>query len=55
MKTNSNQRKQTLRHEIMTTIKANNMEVTGDFWFALIFRTESELKKLARELHIKTA
>lgn len=51
----ADQRKQTLRHEIMLAIKANGMEVTGDFWFALIFRTESELKRIARELYIKVA
>lgn len=53
--TNTNQRKQALRHDIMNVIKANGLEVTGDFWFMLIFRTESELKKIARELHIKAA
>lgn len=52
---NTNQRKQALRHDIMNVIKANGLEVTGDFWFMLIFRTESELKKIARELHIKAA
>ena len=52
---NTNQRKQALRHDIMNVIKANNLEVTGDTWFMLIFRTESELKKIARELHIKAA
>ena len=52
---NTNQRKQALRHDIMLVVKANGLEVTGDFWFMLIFRTESELKKIARELHIKAA
>ena len=52
---NNNQRKQAIRHDIMNVIKANGLEVTGDFWFMLIFRTESELKKIARELHIKAA
>ena len=49
----ADQRKQALRHSIMTVIKGNGLPVTGDFWFALVFRTESELKKIARELHIK--
>jgi hypothetical protein len=49
------QRKQALRHGIMNVIKANGLEVTGDFWFMLIFRTESELKKIAQELHVKAA
>ena len=52
---NTEQRKQVLRHEILLVMKANGLEVTGDFWFMLIFRTESELKKIARELHIKAA
>jgi hypothetical protein len=47
------QRKQALRHDIMNVIKANNFEVTGDFWLMLIFRTESELKEIARGLHVK--
>lgn len=51
----ADQRKQALRHSIMTVLQANNVPVTGDFWFALVFRTESELKKIARELHIKAA
>jgi hypothetical protein len=49
------QRKQALRHDIMNVIKANTFEVTGDFWLMLIFRTESELKEIARGFHIKTA
>ena len=53
--TKTDQRKQALRHDIMNVIKANNLEVTGEFWLMLIFRTESELKKIARELHVKAA
>jgi hypothetical protein len=49
------QRKQALRHDIMNVIKANNCEVTGDFWFMLVFRTESELKEIAQGLHVKAA
>ena len=49
------QRKQALRHDIMNVIKANNYEVTGDFWFMLVFRTESELKEIAQDFHIKAA
>lgn len=52
---NTAQRKQALRHDIMLVVKANGLEVTGDFWLMLIFRTESELKKIAQELHIKVA
>ena len=49
------QRKQALRHDIMNVIKANNYEVTGDFWFMLVFRTESELKEIAQGFHVKAA
>jgi hypothetical protein len=49
------QRKQALRHEIMAVIRANNLEVTGDFWFMLVFRTEPELKEIARGLHTRVA
>jgi hypothetical protein len=53
--TKADQHKQALRHSIMNTIKTNNVPITGDFWFALIFRTESELKSIARELYIQVA
>ena len=53
--TKADQRKQALRQNIMNVVKANGVEVTGDFWFSLVFRTESELKALARELHIVVA
>jgi hypothetical protein len=46
----SDQRKQELRHKIMSQIQAVGIEVTGDFWFALIFRSESEMKKIAKQL-----
>ena len=49
------QRKQAIRHDIMNVIRANNLEVTGEFWFMLIFRTESELKEIARGLHVRVA
>jgi hypothetical protein len=49
------QRKQALRHDIMNVIKANNLEVTGDFWLMLVFRSESELKEIARGLHVRVA
>jgi hypothetical protein len=44
------QRKQDLRHKIMSQVKAFGIEVTGDFWFSLIFRTESEMKQIAKKL-----
>jgi len=49
----TDQRKQALRHDIMNVVKANNLEVAGDLWLTLIFCTESELKTIARELHVK--
>ena len=49
----ADQRKQALRQSIMIVMQANNVPVTGEFWFALVFRTEAELKKIARELYIK--
>jgi hypothetical protein len=52
MKTQNTKRKEILRHEIMKAAQAKNMKVTGDLWFALIFRSESELKKIAQELRI---
>lgn len=54
--TKADQRKQALRQDIMNAIiKANGIEVTGDMWFALVFRSEAELKAIARELHIVVA
>lgn len=44
-----------MRHAIMNTVKANNIAVTGDFWLMLIFRTNSELKKICHDLHINTS
>jgi len=49
MKT-TNKNKETLRHEILTIIQSKNISVTGEIWFSLIFRTESELKNIAKEL-----
>jgi hypothetical protein len=49
----SDERKQTLRRDIMNVVKANGLDVSGDFWFFLVFRTEIELIQIARELNIK--
>jgi hypothetical protein len=49
------QRKQALRQNIMLAVKANNLPVTGDLWLSLVFRTESELVAVARELHLVIA
>lgn len=51
--TTSAKRQQNMRHDIMTCVKANGLQVSADFWFMLIFRTESELVKICQELHIK--
>ena len=45
-------REDRMRPEIMLCVKANRHEVTGDFWFMLAFRTESELVAICQELHI---
>lgn len=42
-----------LRHEIMLTVRANNLPVTGEFWLMLVFRTEAELKDIAHGLNIR--
>lgn len=42
----------TMRHEIMLTVKANGLPVSGEFWLTLAFRTETELAAICRELHI---
>lgn len=43
-----------MRHEIMLTVRANNLPVTGEFWLMLVFRTDSELREICRELNINT-
>lgn len=44
-----------LRQEILLTMKANNLYISGELWLTLAFRTESELKTICRELHIDPA
>lgn len=43
-----------MRHEIMITVKANQIQVTGEFWLMLAFRTQSELAEICREMNIST-
>lgn len=43
-----------MRHAIMNTVKANNIPITGDFWFMLVFRTKRELTKICQEMNINT-
>lgn len=42
-----------LIHEIVLCVKANNVSVTGELLIGLAFRTLSQLRQIARELHIK--
>ena len=43
-----------MRQAIMIIIKANDIPVTGELWFKLVFMTEEQLKRLCHELHIET-
>lgn len=47
--------KEAIRHQILLAIKANGVEVPGDFWFMLVFRTLSELKVIAQTFNVKVA
>jgi hypothetical protein len=47
-------RKSQLRQEIMITVRANNLQVSGEFWLMLAFRSEAELKQIASELNVYT-
>jgi len=49
----NNKTEERLRHEIMLNVKANGIPVTGEFWLMLIFRTESQLREICREMNIK--
>ena len=42
-----------LRDEIMQCCLANDVPITTDLWFRLIFLTEAGLRGVARELNIK--
>ena len=44
--------KSAMIQEIILACKANNCPTTGDMFFALAFRTESELRKICDELCI---
>ena len=46
--------KEQMIKEILICCKANNVPTTGDLFFGLIFRTESELKNMCNELNINT-
>jgi hypothetical protein len=45
--------KQEMMEEIMLSASASGYRIDGDVFFALAFRTESELRQICRELHIK--
>jgi hypothetical protein len=44
--------KKNLITAILQCMAANGIYITGELFFALAFRTESELKQICRELHI---
>lgn len=41
-------------NEILLVAKANDVCVSGDLFFGLAFRTESELQEICNDLNIKT-
>lgn len=43
-----------MRHAILGNVIANNLEVSADFWFTLIFRTDDELRQICHEMSIDT-
>jgi len=45
--------KQEMINEILLQCKANNVPTTGDLFLGLAFRSESELRAVCSELHIK--
>lgn len=44
--------KEAMINEILMVCKANNVPTTGDLFFSLAFRTESELKRICKELNV---
>ncbi len=42
-----------LRQEIMICVRANDLPVTFEFFLMLIARSESELREIAQDLHIR--
>lgn len=44
-----------MRHAIMENVIANELEVTSDLWFSLIFRTDAELLQICKEMRIDLA
>ena len=42
-----------MRHEIMLNVRANGLDVTGEFWLMLIFRTSEQLTEIGREMGIE--
>ena len=46
-------RKKDLIQEILQCVSANDVPVTGELILGLVFRTESELRQIAQELHIQ--
>jgi hypothetical protein len=48
------EKKEKLIAEILQACKANGVYISGDLFFALAFRTVEELKRIVKELHIKS-
>lgn len=42
-----------LVQRILINIKANEIPVTGDLYFAVIFRTDEELREMAQLMNIR--
>ena len=45
--------KKRLINDILQCVAANGVYISGEMFFGLAFRTVSELKGIARELHIQ--
>jgi len=41
-----------MRQAIMIAMKANNVPVTGEVWFSLVFASRTALEQIASELHV---
>ncbi len=47
--------KEAMIHEIINNCKANDVYVSGDMFFSLAFKSESELHTICNELNIKNS
>lgn len=53
--TTQTDREQNLVRDIVLALKAAGRPVPGELWLSLVFRTESELTEIARELHLQVS